>query len=194
MEVAQYRFTWDDETYTYPSLIYPLIDKIEAFRKRKWKTKQELTIWLPFDTVEDTKFQDFIVEKSNYYKILKEQGYNVIASHIATGQDFFDFEPENFDLIISNPPFKNKKAFFERALSFWNPFALVSPASWLNDSGCYDLFYNIKLQLFMPRSRPTFFRNWERIGKMTSFKAIYFCFDFLEQDIEWFLLDKSLDE
>lgn len=194
MEVAQYRFTWDNESYTYPSLIYPLIDKIEDFRKRKGKTKQELTIWLPFDTVDDVEFQDFVVEKSNYYKILKEQGYNVIASHIATGQDFFDFEPENFDLIISNPPFKNKKAFFERALIFKKPFALVGPASWLNDSGSYDVFSNIKLQLFMSRSRPTFFRNWKIVWKVTSFKAIYFCFDFLEQDIDWFLLDKSLDE
>ncbi|ATU04886.1 hypothetical protein BKN14_00310 [Candidatus Gracilibacteria bacterium HOT-871] len=194
MEVAQYRFTGDNESYTYPSLIYPLIDKIEAFRRRKGKTKQELTIWLPFDTVDDVEFQDFVVEKSNYYKILKEQGYNVIASHIATGQDFFDFEPENFDLIISNPPFKNKKAFFERALIFKKPFALVGPASWLNDSGSYDVFSNIKLQLFMSRSRPTFFRNGKIVGKVTSFKAIYFCFDFLEQDIDWFLLDKSLDE
>ena len=194
MEKEQYRFTWDDETYTYPSLICPLIEKIEVFRERKGKTKQELTIWLPFDTVDNVKFQDFTVEKSNYYKILKEQGYNVITSHIATGQDFFKYQPDSFDLIISNPPFKNKKAFFERALSFKKPFALVGPASWLNDSGCYDLFYNIKLQLFMPRSRPTFFRNWKIVWKMTSFKAIYFCFDFLEQDIDWFLLDKSLDE
>ena len=195
MRKEQYRYTWSDESYTYPSLIYPLIEHIEKFRKRKNIWKEDLTIWLPFDTKENIKYKDFEIEKSFYYDILKKEWYKIIVTHIATWEDFLNYKPEeNFDLIIWNPPFKNKKHFFERALSFKKPFALVGPASWLNDSGCYDLFKDIKLQLFMSRTRPTFFRNWEKVWKMISFKAIYFCFDFLEQDIDWFLLDKSLDE
>ena len=31
MEKEQYRFTGNDESYTYPYLIYPLIDKIVVF-------------------------------------------------------------------------------------------------------------------------------------------------------------------
>jgi len=31
---------------------------------------------------------------------------------IDEGKDFFEYEPENWDIIVINPPFKNKKSFF----------------------------------------------------------------------------------
>ena len=37
------------------------------------------------------------------------------------GIDFFDFQPEYWDVMVSNPPFTNRK-YFERALSFGKPF------------------------------------------------------------------------
>ena len=161
MRKEQYRYTWSDESYTYPSLIYPLIEHIEKFRKRKNIWKEDLTIWLPFDTKENIKYKDFEIEKSFYYDILKKEWYKIIVTHIATWEDFLNYKPEeNFDLIIWNPPFKNKKYFFERALELEKPFALVWPASWLNDSWPYDLFKDKGLQLFIPKTRAKFFRNW----------------------------------
>lgn len=202
MRKEQYIFTWNDESYTYPSLIIPIIKYIEEFRKNQGglkKKKEDLIIWCPFDVTEDTKYiwedwEEFIVEASNYYKILKEEGYNVITSHIANWQDFFKYKPEDFDIIISNPPFKNKRKFFERALSFWKPFALLNPASWLNDGWVYNLFSDLSLQLLMPNARAKFFRNWKPIWDRPSFKAIYYCKDFLVNwDIKWFKLDTKLD-
>lgn len=55
---------------------------------------REPIIWLPFDT-----------EDSQYYKILKEQGFQVVRSHLNDDKDFFKWQPEQFDLIVSNPPF-----------------------------------------------------------------------------------------
>jgi hypothetical protein len=196
MNVNQYKLTSNNEAYTYPTLILPLIPFIEKFRERKGiKNKKDMTIWCPFDLKEDMEFNGIKMFRSNYVDIFEKEGYNVIASHIATGQDFFEYEPEEkWDIIISNPPFKNKKLFFERALSFKKPFALVSMASWLNDSGVYNLFKNERLQLLMPDKRARFFNEKGCIGKQPSFKSIYYCIDFLtDKDIEWFTLDKKLD-
>ena len=42
------------------------------------------------------------IEESNIVKVLRDAGYNVITSHIENGQDFFKYEPENYDMIIYN--------------------------------------------------------------------------------------------
>ena len=193
MREGQYIVTGGDESYTYPSLIKPVIDFIETWKERN--NKDNATIWCPFDLRKDTKYNDIQMFESNYVKIFTEAGFDVIASHIAKGKDFFDTEPKrHYDLIISNPPFQNKRLFFERALSLNKPFALVTTASWLNDGGLYSLFAEDKMQLLMPDKRSKFFNENGCIGKSPSFKSIYICKDFLfDGDIRWFELDKSHD-
>ena len=65
---------------------------------------------------------------------LKENGFKVIYSHIEYGQDFLIYEPEKWDVLISNPPYKNKRVYWERALSLKKPFALLLPLNILSDS------------------------------------------------------------
>jgi len=155
-----------------------------------------LTIWCPFDLKEDMIYNGIKMFRSNYVDIFEKEGYNVVASHIATGQNFFEYDPiEKWDIIISNPPFKNKKSFFERALSFNKPFAMVSMASWLNDGGVYNVFKNKKLQLLMPNKRAKFFNENGCIGNRPSFKSIYYCIDFLQDnDIQWFELNEKINK
>lgn len=76
-----------DEFYTPRFAVEPLL---------KYIPKDKI-IWCPFDT-----------EDSNYVKVFKENGYKVIYSHISTGQDFFYYEPDEYDIIVSNPPFSIK--------------------------------------------------------------------------------------
>ena len=71
-------------------------------------------IWCPFDT-----------EHSAFVSVLQHNGYKVVHSHMESNQDFFTYQPMEWDIIISNPPFTNKRAIFERALSFGKPFALI---------------------------------------------------------------------
>lgn len=66
-----------------------------------------MKIWCPFD-----------LEQSNFVKVLKERNYEVIYSHLNLGQDFYNYEPENWDIIISNPPFSNKTKTLQRLKSF----------------------------------------------------------------------------
>lgn len=154
----------NDECWTERYAVEPLLPYLERFKNK--------IIWCPFDT-----------EDSEFVKVFKENNYNVVYSHIWNGQDYFTYEPEQWDLLISNPPFTNKKEIFERALSFNKPFALIMTVAWLNDSAPAKLFKNTNLQLLMFEKRMQF-KNREQKEKI-NFKSAYFCRDFLPKQIEW---------
>jgi hypothetical protein len=137
------------------------------------------TIWCPFDK-----------ESSNFVKLLREKGYKVIHSHIDDGQDFLTWEPEQkWDAIISNPPFSKKRSYFERAISFGKPFAMLMTNTWLNDAAPKQLFKDIGLQLLMFDKRIEYL-NTGGSGKIT-FSSSYFCRDFLPSRLEIKFLDKQ---
>lgn len=150
----------NDECYTPEYAITPLLEFLDNF-----KTK---TIWCPFDK-----------ENSNFVKILNSNDFNVIFSHIEDGKDFYNYEPNNWDIMISNPPFTNKRKIFERALSFNKPFALLMSLTWLNDSAPKQLFYEKDLQLLMFDKRIKFIGCENKI----TFSSAYYCYNFLPKQI-----------
>lgn len=127
--------------------------------------------WLPFDR-----------DDSEFVKVLKDNGFKYVNSHIDYGKDFYTYEPEEWDVIISNPPFTNKRKIFERALSFNKPFALIMSNTWLNDSAPKVLFKDKDLQLLMFRNRIKFMNNGVINNKIT-FSSSFFCYDFLPKQI-----------
>lgn len=133
---------------------------------------QNAVVWCPFDK-----------EDSEFVKQIREAGHKVIATHRDNGQDFYTYEPDaNWDCIVSNPPFTNKRKIFERALSFGKPFALIMSNTWLNDSAPVQLFKNKGLQLLLFDSRMVFKNNGIIQNKIT-FNSSYYCWNFLPQDI-----------
>lgn len=108
----------NDECYTKAYAVRPILKYIP----------KDAVVWCPFDTVE-----------SEFVKQIGRQN-KVVASHIRDGKDFFTYEPEKWDCIVSNPPFTNKRGIFKRALSFGKPFALIMSNTWLNDSAPKQLF------------------------------------------------------
>lgn len=128
-------------------------------------------IWCPFDK-----------EDSEFVKVLTEHGYKVVYSHIENGQDFYTYEPKEWDILVSNPPFTNKRQIFERALSFGKPFALIMSNTWLNDSAPKQVFKDKQLQLLMFEERMKFSNNGVVQNKIT-FSSSYFCYNLLPKDI-----------
>ncbi len=128
-------------------------------------------IWCPFDK-----------EDSAFVIVLKNHGFKVINSHIDNGQDYYQYEPEHWDIMISNPPFTNKRQIFERALSFNKPFALIMSNTWLNDSAPKVLFKDRDLQLLMFRNRIKFLNNGVINNKIT-FSSSFFCWNLLPKQI-----------
>ncbi len=142
--------------------VYPIIKYIP----------QNAVVWCPFDK-----------RDSRFVVLLKEAGFKVINSHIDDGQDFYTYEPkENWDVIISNPPFTNKRKIFERALSFNKPFALLMSNTWLNDSAPVQLFLEKQLQLLLFDKRMRFLNNGAINNKIT-FNTSYYCYDFLPNNL-----------
>lgn len=104
-----------DEQYTPAKTVELLLPYIQHLKGK--------IIWLPFDR-----------EDSQFVKVLSNNGFNVVYSHIDYGQDFFNYEPERWDVIISNPPYTNKRRYWERCLDLGKPFALLLPVNILSDS------------------------------------------------------------
>lgn len=146
-----------DEMYT-PA--YGVIPILEYLPKDK-------VIWCPFDTKESM----FVIE-------LKKAGYQVVHSHIFDGKDYYEYEPENWDIMVSNPPFTKKRQIFQRALSFNKPFALLMTNTWLNDSAPKQLFYEKELQLMMFDKRIEFSGE-----KKITFSSSYYCWNLLPKQI-----------
>jgi len=163
----------NDENYTPRYAVKPieefLSDKADEYRG------QPYIVWCPFDQ-----------EDSEFVKYFKECGYEVVFSHIENGQDFFEYEPKHWDVMISNPPFTGKRQIFERALSFNKPFALLMTNTWLNDSAPKQLFKDKDLQLLMFDKRIDFSGD-----KKITFSSSYYCWNFLDKQIVMRELNKK---
>ena len=151
----------NDECYTPDYGVEPILKYIP----------KDATVWCPFDTEES----QFVIQISKQNK--------VIRSHLESGQDFFDYEPDGWDMIVSNPPFTDKRKFFERALSFNKPFALIMTNTWLNDSAPKQLFKDKDLQLLMFDKRMKFISPDGRNNDKITFSSSYYCWNFLPKQI-----------
>lgn len=151
----------NDECYTPAYAVTPILQFIS----------EGDVVWCPFDT-SDSKFVKQIQLQNE-----------VVYSHIRTGQDFYEYEPDYWDVIVSNPPFGGKRKIFERALSFGKPFALIMTNTWLNDSAPMRLFRDKELQLLMFDKRMLFDSPDGRDNRKITFSSSYFCWNFLPQQI-----------
>lgn len=130
-------------------------------------------IWCPFDE-----------EWSAFYRRLKEEGYNVVRSSLKDGQDFFTYEPNKWDVIVSNPPFSSKDKVLERLYSFKKPFAILLPLNSLQGKTRFK-FFTQGIQLLSFDSRISFHKpdSMDIVIKGSPFATAYFCKDLLPRDL-----------
>ena len=83
----------------------------------------------------------------------RAKGYRVIGSDILTGHDFLTWVPEDFDCIVTNPPYSTKHKFLTRCYELKKPFALLLPLTTLETRTRQQLFtqYGIEIILFDKR-------------------------------------------
>lgn len=154
-----------DEQYTPAYAVAPIVKYIP-------KNK---TVWCPFDT-----------EHSEFVLALRDAGIRVVHSHILTGEDFFAYEPEKWDMIVSNPPFSIKRKVVERCLALGKPFALLLSNLWINSSAPARLFAEKEMQMLLFDKRIQFTEK-----NAAYFGSSYFCHKVLPRQIVFENLERS---
>ena len=118
-------------------------------------------------------------------RYLTDLGFNVIHEEI-------DFFTNNVgDIIVSNPPFSQKKEIFTRLIELDKPFIMICPSSAINTKYIRNLFKFNNLQIIIPHKRINFTKlvngkipdNW---GDRCNFDCFYYCWKMnLPKDIIW---------
>ena len=152
-----------DEVFTPKYAVLPLVKYIP----------NGSTIWCPFDTLE-----------SEYVKVFTENGYKVIHSHIDEGKNFFEYEPKEYDIIISNPPFSIKDDIIKHLYELDKPYAMLLPIPTLQGQKRFE-YMKDGLQILSFNKRINFYTDSSRkeIQKGVSFGCAYFCKNFLPKDL-----------
>lgn len=151
-----------DECYTPREAVLPLL---------KYIPKDKI-IWCPFDT-----------KDSEYVKVFQENDYNVIYSHIDNGENFFYYEPDNYDIIVSNPPFSIKDDVLKHLDELNKPYAILLPLPSLQGQKRFTYLQGGQALIF--DKRINFYKDKEhtKMEKGVAFASIYVCKDLLPNDL-----------
>lgn len=169
-EFQQDKVNKSDEFYTLEYAIKPLLKYIPS----------DKTIWCPFDKSE-----------SNFVKLFEAKGNKVIYGHIEDGKDFFDYEPQNYDYIISNPPYSLRTPILERLFLLNKPFALLINESGLFDTKKrYEMLKNNPFEIMVFDKRINYIKDGA-IKKGATFKSIFFCSKILPTQFVFEALEKN---
>lgn len=155
----------NDEMYTPFYAVEPLIKYLNLLNVR--------TIWYPFD-------EDW----SAFAQRFREAGYIVINTSLNDGYDFFTYEPEQYDVIISNPPFSEKDKVLKRLYELQKPFAMLLPIPTLQGIKRAKYFkQGVQLLAFDKRIGFHSPESMDEITGIPCFACGYFCRDFLPKDL-----------
>lgn len=108
----------------------------------------------------------------------------MVRSSLQEGQDFFEYEPNEWDLIVSNPPFSLKDKVLERLYLFNKPFAILLPLNSLQGKTRYKYFkQGIQILSFDTRISYHNKEHMDKVVKGSPFATAYFCRDLLPLDL-----------
>ena len=131
----------NDEFYTPSYAVYPILKHLEARGFQK--------VWCPFDTLE-----------RNFVKVLSKNGFNVIATHISNGEDFFNLDID-CDVIVSNPPYSRKGDVLKRLFELGKPFAmLVGVVGLFESEKRFQMFKANEFEILYMNRRVSYFKSY----------------------------------
>ncbi len=154
-----------DEWYSPQSIVDMIVPYILKSGYKK--------IWCPFDMAD-----------SNFVMTFKDKGLDVTYGHICTGQDFFNYEEPQGEIVVSNPPYSKRNEIFQRLYEMNVPFALVMNFNGLFDSKKrLELFKQHGIEIIIPRGRMKFVQQERGYLKSPNFQSVYVCNKLLNKQI-----------
>lgn len=158
----------NDEFYTPEYAVKPILKYVRPHSR----------VWCPFDT-----------ERSAFVRLLRESGHSVASSHLEDGIDFFASPTpthDEFDYIISNPPYSKKQEVLSRLFSFQVPFAMLIGVVGLFESRQrFQMFKSNKFEIMYLDKRVSYFRSFDDAKPALNppFSSVYVCSGVLPSQI-----------
>lgn len=154
----------NDEFYTPRYAIEPILKYVP----------NDATVWCPFDT-----------EESNFVKMLRERGNTVVATHLQSGQDFFETDID-CDFIVSNPPYSMKADVLDRLFALGKPFAmLIGVVGLFESQRRFEMFRDNPFEIMYLNRRVAYFKDYadEKPSLNPPFSSVYLCSKMLPERI-----------
>ena len=104
-----------------------------------------LTIWEP------ATGQGMMVDR------LVFKGHQVLGTDLLTGSNYFDFQPHDYGVQVTNPPYSVKYEWLERAYHLGKPFALLMPIDVMGAATAQRLFSEYGVQIILMDKRIDFY-------------------------------------
>ena len=164
----------NDEFYTPRYAIEPILKYL----------KNNSKIWCPFDT-----------EESLFVQELRKEGHEVLPTHIANGEDFFEMEAPECDYIISNPPYSLKGQVFQRLFDLGIPFAMLVGVMGLFESQKrFEMFRDNHFEIMYLNRRVDYLKDYkdEKQSSRPPFSSVYLCSNVLPKQIVFEEIKKNI--
>ena len=136
-----------DYFWTPPHALYPLLDNLPC------SPFNIETIWEPAcgknHLVNALRQTQNLKTRRKFYVIASDNDPELKPEIL---KDFLTWEPDYFDLIITNPPFSLKFQFLERCFDLGRPFALLMPITTFDSAKRQKLFRENHMEvIFFPK-------------------------------------------
>lgn len=131
-------------------------------------------VWCPFDTNE-----------SNFVKMLRANGNDVVNTHLSNGENFFKMDV-GADCIISNPPYSIKGEVFAHLFRLGKPFAmLVGVVGLFESEERFSMFKINDFEIMYLNRRVAYFKDYSdpKPSLNPPFSSVYVCHKLLPKQI-----------
>lgn len=146
---------------------------------------------LPY--IKDLKVWECASGKGYLASRIRKNGNIVVETDIDMGVDFLEQDcPEDFDVIVTNPPFGLKYKFIQRCYEIGKPFALLMPVETHGAEAGQIHFEKHGVETIWLRPRISFCmpnKGWVSGG--AQFPTAWFCYGLVGKDNSWFDFNKE---
>ena len=89
--------------------------------------------------------------------VVLQHYYNITFSGIVWGQNFFNYEPDKWDIFVTNPAYSIKFSVLKRCYELGKPFALLLPVEVLGAKTAQVMFEKYGMEVILLNKRVDFY-------------------------------------
>ncbi len=124
--------------------------------------------------------------EENLVEALYDSGYSaerVIISDILTEKNFFEYSPDCWNCIITNPPYSIKYKWLERCYQLGRPFALLVPVEILGAKTAQNLLKQYGFEMMLLNKRVDFKMPNKGWDSSAQFPVFWLCWQILPEKV-----------